>query len=223
MWKRHNPFYLAFIAGIVALAMAIPSFAPRTAIVVAANVFFAIYLVLSAFKIHRLTPEYLRQNAAKSDEPVGIIFAVTFGTVVVAVASMFTLINSGEHPHWLDLTLTLAAVPLGWLTIHMMAAVHYAHLYWQPDETAEGGSDGRSDGRRHHTGGLDFPGDKDPGGIEFLYFAYIIGMTAQTSDTAITSSQMRRVNLVHAIVSFFFNTVLVAAAVNVAVALGQAG
>lgn len=46
-------------------------------------------------------------------------------------------------------------------------------------------------------------------------------MTAQTSDTAITSTAMRRINLIHAIVSFFFNTVLVAAAVNVAVSLGQ--
>ena len=218
MWKRHNPFYIAAMAGVAALVLAALVVGLRLAAVVGANVFFVIYLVLSAFKIHRLTPDYLKQNAARSDEPVGIIFAVTFGTVVVSVASMFALINSTGHPHWLDLTLTLAAVPLGWLTIHMMAAVHYAHLYWQPDETAEG----QGDGRRHHTGGLDFPGDKEPGGIEFLYFAYIIGMTAQTSDTAITSSQMRRVNLVHAIISFFFNTVLVAAAVNVAVALGQA-
>jgi uncharacterized membrane protein len=44
-------------------------------------------------------------------------------------------------------------------------------------------------------------------------------MTAQTSDIAITSTGMRKINLLHAIVSFFFNTVLVAAAVNAAVSL----
>ncbi len=217
MWKRHNPFYIAFVVGILVFAGAVFILAPRSAAVIAANVFFLIYLVLSAFKIHRLTPDYLRRNAAKSDEPVAIIFAVTFGAVVVAVGSLFALINSGENPHPLDLTLTLAAVPLGWLTIHMMAAIHYAHIYWQPDENAEGAADGT----RRHVGGLDFPGDNEPGGIEFVYFSYVIGMTAQTSDTGITNSHVRAVNLLHAIVSFFFNTVLVAAAVNVAVALGQ--
>lgn len=148
---------------------------------------------------------------------MAIIFAVTLGTVVVAVGSLFVLINSGKNPQLINLVPALAAVPLGWATIHAMAAIHYAHLYWQPDETAEG----TKDKPRKHVGGLDFPGEKEPGGIEFLYFSFVIGMTAQTSDTAVTSTEMRRVNLLHAIVSFFFNTVLVAAAVNVAVALGQ--
>ena len=68
-------------------------------------------------------------------------------------------------------------------------------------------------------GGLDFPGKDEPGAHDFLYFAFVIGMTAQTSDVAITSTAMRKANLLHAVVSFFFNTVLVAAAVNVAVSL----
>jgi uncharacterized membrane protein len=46
-------------------------------------------------------------------------------------------------------------------------------------------------------------------------------MTAQTADTGITTTQMRRIVLVHSIVSFFFNTVIVAAAVNLAVSLGS--
>jgi uncharacterized membrane protein len=220
MWKRHNPFYIAAICGFVAMALA-PGLAlsPRNAYVIAANVFFVIYLVLSALKVRRLTPEYLRRNAARSDEPVWIIFAVTFGTVVVAVGSLFAVLNFGQKPLLLDLplALALASVPLGWLTIHMMAAIHYAHLYWQPDESAEGGKREQ----RKHVGGLDFPGGKEPGGIEFLYFSYVIGMTAQTSDTAVTSTVMRKINLLHAIVSFFFNTVLVAIAVNVVVSLGQ--
>jgi len=216
MWRRHNPFFMAAIGGLAALALAL-AFTPRVAYVAGANVFFVIYLILTWFKIPKLTPEYLRRNAAKSDEPVWIIFAVTFGTVVVAVGSLFLLINSGENPHPLDLSLGLAAVFLGWLTIHMMTAIHYAHLYWQPEESAQGGKREQP----KHAGGLDFPGDNEPGGIEFVYFSYVIGMTAQTSDTQITSTEMRRINLLHAIVSFFFNTVLVAAAVNVAVSLGQ--
>ncbi len=216
MLHRHNPFYIAAVAGLAALALALV-FYPHLAYVLGANTFFIVYLILTAFKIRRLTADFLRKNAARSDEPMVIIFLVTLGTVVVAVGSLFVLINSGKHPQLINLVPALAAVPLGWATIHAMAAIHYAHLYWQPDETAEG----TKDKPRKHVGGLDFPGEKEPGGIEFLYFSFVIGMTAQTSDTAVTSTEMRRVNLLHAIVSFFFNTVLVAAAVNVAVALGQ--
>ncbi len=128
MWKRHNPFYLAAAAGVLELIFSLV-FVPRIAYVAAANAFFVVYLVLSMVKVQKLTPEYLRRNAARSDEPVWIIFAVTLGTVIVAVSSLFVLINSGEDPHPLDLSLALAAVPLGWLTVHMMAAIHYAHLY----------------------------------------------------------------------------------------------
>ncbi len=69
-------------------------------------------------------------------------------------------------------------------------------------------------------GGLEFPGGKRPEGSDFLYFSTVIGMTAQTADTGITTAHMRRVVLVHSILSFFFNTVIVAAAVNLAVTLG---
>lgn len=68
--------------------------------------------------------------------------------------------------------------------------------------------------------GLDFPGGKPPERSDFLYFSAVIGMTAQTADTNITTSRMRRIVLIHSIVSFFFNTVIVAAAVNLAVSLG---
>ena len=69
--------------------------------------------------------------------------------------------------------------------------------------------------------GLVFPGAEEPSGIAFFYFAYVIGMTAQTSDTDVTSNGMRRLVLVHGVFSFFFNTVIVAAAVNIVVALSQ--
>ncbi|MGE8585658.1 MAG: DUF1345 domain-containing protein, partial [Agrobacterium tumefaciens] len=91
-----------------------------------------------------------------------------------------------------------------------MTALHYAHLYWRPETV---------DGKRKHRGGMDFPATKEPCGYDFLYFAVVIGMTAQTSDVAVTTTPMRKVTLLHSIVSFFFNTVLVAAAVNAAVAL----
>ncbi|MBK3745972.1 DUF1345 domain-containing protein, partial [Paraburkholderia aspalathi] len=137
------------------------------------------------------------------------------------VFALFMLINQQQTPHWVDLAITIAAVPLGWATIHMMVALHYAHIYWQPLTTEVAQSETPLASGKEPRGGLKFPGTPQPCGSDFVYFSYVIGMTAQTSDTNITTSAMRRVNAVHAIVSFFFNTVLVAAAVNIVVALGN--
>lgn len=210
--RRHTPFYIAALASGIVFAAGLWLW-PWLALVVASNVLFAGYLALTLAHLPHLTAHYLRHHAASSDMPVVIIFLVTLAVVIVAVAGLFMLLNAGERPGMLEAVLTFSAVPLGWMTIHMMAAIHYAHLYWQPDTSERG--------KGKATGGLDFPGTAEPRGIDFVYFAFVIGMTAQTSDVAITTPAMRRINLVHAVVSFFFNTVLVAAAVNAAVALGN--
>lgn len=212
--RRHFPFYLALLAGLLALSVSY-WLEPGLAIEVSANAFFIVYLVLSAIKIPRLTAPFLRKHAAGADEPAWVIFAVTFGAVLVAVGSLFVLINESGPRSALQFVLSLASVGLGWFTIHTMAALHYAHRYWRPD------GDAATTAKPTPHGGLEFPGTREPGGYDFLYFAFVTGMTAQTSDVGITTTTMRKLNLLHAVVSFFFNTVLVAAAVNLAVSLGQ--
>ena len=206
--SRHLPFYLALAAGLAASLSAL-WVAPLLATVIVANAFFATYLAATLARFPRLPPEALRRSAAQDDIPVAAIFAVGLAAVVATLAALFILLNAAHASQGGALALALLAVPLGWMTIHMMAAAHYAHLYWQAGE------------EKGAARGLDFPRTQEPGGMEFIYFAFVIGMTAQTSDVAITSSAMRKVNLFHAIVSFFYNTVLVAAAVNAAVTLGN--
>jgi uncharacterized membrane protein len=205
---RHVPFYVgacAAVLGFVGAAWLKPSFAVE----IAAIAFFLCYLALTAWRLPHLTAAHLEHYATDSDEPVAIIFAVTFAAVAVSMGSLFVVLNRATAEAG-DVALAFASVALGWLTIHTMAAMHYAHLYWRPGSTETSPDIGK---------GLDFPGDAAPGAYDFLYFALVIGMTAQTSDVAITSTAMRKVNLLHAVVSFFFNTVLVAAAVNAAVSL----
>lgn len=211
---RHFPFAAGAVLGVVALLPAFV-FAPRLAVVIAADLFFAAYLILTLIRVPNLTASYLKKHAESADEPIGIIFAVTLLTVCVATASLFIILNGKPAVGVFSLVLAGIAVPLGWLTIHMMAALHYARLYWRPETS----KDGRGEGNPGK--GLEFPGGSEPDAADFLYFSYVIGMTAQTSDVNITSPQMRRINLIHAIVSFFFNTVIVAAAVNVAVSFGD--
>lgn len=204
--SRLVPFLLAAPAALLGLALGF-WFDWGLAVIVAANAFFVVYLALSFSRIADLNQKFLRHHAAASDAPVLVIFLATVGTVCAAMASLFMVINADGAPLW-RLLLALLAVPLAWATVHLMAAIHYAHLFWQPGV-------GEDQPRK----GLEFPGTKEPVGWDFVYFSFVIGMTAQTSDVAISGQHIRRFNLIHAAVSFFFNTVLVAAAVNLAVSL----
>lgn len=204
--------YRSFVvAGVIALT-ALPFVAiwePDVTIELPAILFFAVYLALAFLRLRRLKPSYLKQRADVADAPAFVILGVTVLAIVAAIGSLFLALNREQQAGVAELALAVAAVVLGWLTIHTMAAMHYAHVYWRPSRASE-------NGRR---GGLDFPGTADPCGHDFLYFSLVIGMTAQTSDVVITSTAMRKLNLVHATISYFFNTVLVAAAVNAAVSL----
>lgn len=209
--RRHTPFY----AGVAISALLLPfgyfvepKMMAATGIPV---VFYLIYLVLTGMRLPRLTAGYLKEHAAATDEPAPLIFAATAATIAISVATLFLALHDKGTRALMFMALAFLAVALGWLTIHLMAAVHYAHRYWSPADGS--GPDG------DHAGGFDFPGDTEPGIYDFLYFSFVIGMTGQTSDVAITTTDMRKLTLLHSIVSFFFNTTLVAAAVNTAVSL----
>lgn len=209
--SRHRPFYVAAVIALLILPAALwlkIGLAPQ----LAGIAFFLLYLVQICLRLPYLSGAYLKKHAMDSDAPAPIILLVTVGAFVLSIASLFIVLNEGDQGNAIDMTLSFASVVLGWFTIHTMAAVHYAHMYWRP----HGGKTLRPEQR-----GLDFPQTDMPGIYDFLYFAFVIGMTAQTSDTAVTTTEMRKVNLLHAIVSFFFNTVLVAAAVNAAVGLAS--
>jgi uncharacterized membrane protein len=97
-----------------------------------------------------------------------------------------------------------------WFLIHTIFAMHYAHAYYRRID--EGGDRGD---------GLNFPDCEEPDFLDFAYFSFVIGMTFQVSDVSITSSGIRRLSLVHALLSFLFNTVILALAINLASGLVQ--
>ena len=213
MTRRHLPFLLAFAAGVVAF-VASRAAGWEAATVISACLFFLLYLGITFVRIPRFDARYLKEHAASADEPAPIIFLLTFGTILVSLGCLFAILN--QQPASRDpvqVGLALLTVALGWFTIHTMAALHYAHLYWQGDS--------KSGKERKPRGGLAFPGTESPEGWDFLYYSMVIGMTAQTADTNITQTRMRRVTTLHSVFSFFFNTVIVAAAVNLVVSIGS--
>lgn len=205
--RHHGRFYLTALLGVVVWAVS-GRLDPAVRLTLAGDVFFAGYLLVTGIEIARSTTASMRKRAAYEDEGVFVIFLMAVAAVVVCELAIFDLIHNEALGKQLRVILAVVTVLLAWLTMHTIAAVHYAHLYYaratDPDD-----EDGDA-------GGLQFPGTPVPDFSDFLYFSFVIGMTAQVSDVQVTNRRMRRVTLGHGILSFLFNTVLLALAVNVA-------
>jgi uncharacterized membrane protein len=156
----------------------------------------------------RATPEIMRRFARQEDEGRVLISSlITISACISVVAIGLILQDKGKENSLLFLHLGLAIITIvsSWLLVHTIFAQHYAHIYYQADQTlAESKADG-----------LDFPGEIEPDYWDFLYFSFVIGMTSQVSDVSVTSRQMRRLSLLQGILAFFFNTTIVAMAINI--------
>jgi uncharacterized membrane protein len=147
-----------------------------------------------------------RKHAAAEDPGRTLVW------LLVLLASLFSLFAAGfvmRRAHSMTstgtgfcllLALCILTVGSAWALTHTAYALRYAHLYYRDDDDGEGG--------------LEFPGKLDPDGMDFAYFAFTLGMCFQVSDVVITSRPIRRAALAHALLSFLYNTVVVALALN---------
>jgi uncharacterized membrane protein len=203
---RHGRFLIALLVGAVAAALAPAT--PGIRVLIGVDAYCIAYLVLMLHFASVVTADGLRANTGDLDEGVPLIVLVAVAVVAVSLGAVFLTLNAKTAAP-VEAALALASIPLGWAMLQTLIAFHYARLYY---------------GRIKGTGiaeGLRFEGKDDPGPVEFLYYSFTVGMTAQVSDTVATTTAMRRVTLLHAVLSFFYNTVILALAVNAAVALGR--
>jgi uncharacterized membrane protein len=171
------------------------------------------YLALVIAMAIRSRPEQMRRRAAEEDISIASNLLITIaaaGFSLFAVTTLLMVSSSLPQPtRTLHLILGGATTLFSWLVVHTLFAVHYAHGYYAPDYARTGVV----------RAGLQFPSEDSPDYFDFLYYAFVIGMTAQVADVAIKSRNMRRTALVHGVVSFIFNTVVLAFAVNIAAGL----
>ena len=204
-FRHHWRFYAAFLLG-VAAAGALIGKDGGFRVAVGGIAFFVVYLGSTAWLGRHLTVEDLREKAQFEDEGIGLIVLITLGAIALSLGSLALLLGRGNTGA-IRLAIAVVNVPLGWATLHTVMAFHYAHLFYGRDEKREG--------KPGDAGGLDFPKTAEPSVMDFIYYSFVVGMTAQVSDVDITSRKMRRTTTVHGVVSFFFNTVILAFAVNV--------
>ena len=202
---------LALTVGAGAALLAPALLGPLARVVVGWVGFAATDLALIVLGMWRADTDDIRRVAASEDLPRTQAFVLVVGAALASLGAVVGLMGSlkgiSKDLRALHVVLSIAAVVLAWLLVHLVFTLRYAHIYYNADDDT--GQD---------TGGLVFPDDQGddrgpkltPNYLDFAYFSFVIGMTAQTADIGIANRSLRRAALLHSLISFVFNTTIVA-------------
>jgi uncharacterized membrane protein len=209
--RRHARQLIAVALGLVVWFF-IPVSDPAARILIAWNVgtWFFIALVLKMMTGADIVE--IRHRAGVEDEGRTAVLVATTAAAVASIVAIAAQMSAAQQLHGLDriinTAIALSTIFGSWLLVHFVFALHYAHEFYVP---------GHADGDAKE--GLKFSGGDMPDYWDFLYFSLVVGTTFQTSDTDVISRSLRRVVMVHGLLSFIFNTAVIALTVNMAAQL----
>ena len=200
------------IATIISVALLPIRMESMTRVMIGWDCFSACMIAISVVIFSSMRPRQIRVLAKTEDAGRLVVFFIVLAANLGSLLGVMLLLGNKEA--WLlnkgiETFIYIAGVVCSWVLTHTMFAYRYALLYYgdhplDPDA---------------HTVGLQIPNELWPDYLDFAYFSFVIGMTFQVSDIEISSKVIRRVALVHGVLSFLFNTVIVALTINVIVDL----
>jgi len=164
---------------------------------------------LSWITILTIHPIEMQQQAKLQDSSRTAIFIFILGAALASLLVVLLLLKSTKELSGWELRghilMSVASVICSWAMVHTLFVFRYAHLYY---------GDPEKKGQKFAEG-LQFPEEKEPDYLDFCYFSFVIGMTFQVSDVEISSRRIRRLALMHSVIAFGFNTVIVALSINI--------
>jgi uncharacterized membrane protein len=215
-WFHHLPsiykLIISFGVATIASALLMPvHMETMTRVMIGWDVFSVCMLIISVVIFTSMRPRQIRLLAKQEDAGRIVVFGIVLATTIGSLMGVMVLLGNKEFllGKGLETFIYIAGVICSWFLLHTIFTYRYALLYYgdhplDPDL---------------HTVGLQIPNELWPDYLDFAYFAFVIGMTFQVSDIEISSRTIRRVALMHGILSFLFNTVIVALAINVVLEL----
>lgn len=175
-----------------------------------------LYVALTFIMMVRDDLDRLHQRMSVPDEGRFVILTLSIFAAVFSIAAIVVQLAATKDMTGADklfhIGLVATTIVTGWTFIHLTFALHYAHEYASERRN-------RPELPERLRGGLDFLDTLTPDYSDFLYFSFIIGVASQTADVAVCSPNMRRIALVHGIVSFFYNTTILALTINISAGL----
>jgi uncharacterized membrane protein len=199
-------FHIAMAIGVIGALISPGQLGAMERAVIGWDIGIALYLILIFAMAARATPESMHQRAALEDQARWLFLTLMAGAAFFSMFALLGILHRVKDAHGL-LAGELAAVAgatilMSWVFAHTTFAVHYAHDFY-------------SDAAAGKPPGLLFPAEcSEPDYWDFLYFSFVVGMTCQVSDVQVANQPWRRLVLAHGILSFLFNTIVLALSIN---------
>jgi uncharacterized membrane protein len=200
---RRRPHFSTAAAIFVMLAATTigAGFGLARGMLIAFDVSTAVFLAGIAWMFAHSTIAMIRARVAEQDAGRWGVLYSSIVVTSVAVVSLAIELGADRSGGIAEVVLAAASLVLSWLFLNTMFGLHYAHEYYMRGEKGSA---------------LEFPdGSPDPDYWDFMYFAFVLGMTFQVSDVQIVRPRVRRIALVHGIIAFFFDVFILALSVNV--------
>lgn len=156
----------------------------------------------------------MRRNSARNDANRFLSLVLTVAVTIAILVAVATELTDKGALRPADVALVIVTLLAAWLFSNMIFTLHYAHLFYLPKDGGDAKDGVGAKGSWGDCGGADFPGSKEPLYWDFIYFAFTLGMTFQTSDVSITSTRWRHVVVLHSFAAFLFNLGVVAFTIN---------
>lgn len=208
----HKLMISILIAVIISLLLLQVQMETMTRLMIGWDVFSFSMIMISLGIFFTMCPRQIRVLASHEDSSRVVVSVVVVVAILCSLAGVLLLL--GNKSGWqlskgLVTCIYISGVTFSWILLHTIFTYRYAHLYYG-DHSLH---------KNENAGGLDIPNEKWPDYLDFAYFSFVIGMTFQVSDIQISSRLIRRLALLHGMLSFLFNTVIVALTINVIVDL----
>jgi uncharacterized membrane protein len=198
--------FIALAVGVVAFLLLPGTLRLPTRLVVGWDVFTVLYLVFAFIMMLRCDVGHIKRSAVLQDDGRFLLLVLTALGAFASLAAIVIELGASKGSTS-ELILATVTIVLSWATVHTAFSLHYAHEFYRGSEPG---------GLQFPSGDADAKADYEADYWDFVYFSFVIGMTAQVSDVGITDKVIRRTATVHGIISFVFNTALIALMVNIA-------
>ena len=217
------------LLGSIALGVLIYALLPSTLglptrVLIGWNIAIAVFLVLASTMMAQSTHETMRKRARDLDEGRHAVLVLSvvaaLSSLTAIIFELFHLKTASAGVAGLHIGLSIATILTSWSFVHMIFTEHYAHGYYiDADDEGYSAVEDREEGDSPRRRGLRFPGQPRPDYLDFLYFSFTIGVANQTADVEINTRAMRLLVLIHSVLSYFFNTIILALTINIAASL----
>jgi uncharacterized membrane protein len=201
---------ISLAVAIIAFFCAHNSFSAPSTILIVWISFAMSIIIMDWIIVLKAHPREIRKIASLQDSSRTLIFLFVIVASVISLGAILLLLKSTKGHDSANVTghilLAISSVFVSWWLVHTLFALRYAHMYYDTDT---------DDGKTKPFGGLQFPDENEPDYLDFVYFAFVIGMTFQVSDVEISARDIRRLALMHGLISFIFNTAIVALSINI--------